>query len=89
MVMSLQMVMFAYGGIEIIGIPPVKRKILRNRYRVRLTPCHAYSGVLRRYAVRHYVYLPVNQVGTAGSPFVLTFQHMGITLPPAFLTLLC
>ncbi len=87
--MSLQMVMFAYGGIELSGLPPVKRKILRNRFRVRLLRADAYSGVLRRYAVRHYVFYPWNQVGTAGSPFVLTFQHWALPLPPAFLTLLC
>lgn len=39
MVMSLQMVMFAYGGIEIIGITAGEAKDLRNRFRVRLTPC--------------------------------------------------
>ncbi len=32
---------------------------------------------------------PWNQVGTAGSPFVLTFQHMGITFAASILTLLC
>ncbi|MDD0442579.1 amino acid permease, partial [Shigella sonnei] len=28
---------------------------------------------------------PWNQVGTAGSPFVLTFQHMGITFAASIL----
>lgn len=90
MVMSLQMVMFAYGGIEIIGITAGEAKdpeksIPRAINSVPMRILVFYVGTL---FVIMSIY-PWNQVGTAGSPFVLTFQHMGITLPPAFLTLLC
>ncbi|VEA08751.1 putative proline-specific permease [Salmonella enterica subsp. enterica serovar Sanjuan] len=37
MIMSLQMVMFAYGGIEIIGITAGKRKTRKNPFRAPLT----------------------------------------------------
>ncbi len=83
------MVMFAYGGIEIIGITAGEAKILRNRFRVRLTPCRCVFWCLCWYAVRHYVYLPVESGWHCGSPFVLTFQHMGITFAASILTLLC
>lgn len=43
MVMSLQMVMFAYGGIEIIGITAGKRKIRRSLFRAPSTRCRCVS----------------------------------------------
>lgn len=79
MLLSLQMVMFAYGGIEIIGITageakdPAKsipKAINSIPWRILLF----YVGTL---FVIMSIY-PWNQVGTAGSPFVLTFQHLGI-----------
>ncbi len=85
MVMSLQMVMFAYGGIEIIGITAGEAKDPEKSIPRAINWCDAHSGVLRRHAVRHYVHLPWNQVGTDGSPFVLTFQHLGITFAASIL----
>ncbi|MBW7982109.1 proline-specific permease ProY [Enterobacillus tribolii] len=80
MILSLQMVMFAYGGIEIIGItageaknPKVSIPKAINSVPFRILVF--YVGTL---FVIMSIY-PWNQVGTNGSPFVLTFQHMGIT----------
>ena len=80
MVMSLQMVMFAYGGIEIIGITAGEAKdpeksIPRAINSVPMRILVFYVGTL---FVIMSIY-PWNQVGTDGSPFVLTFQHLGIT----------
>ena len=64
MVMSLQMVMFAYGGIEIIGI--TAGEAILNRYRVRLTPVP--MRILVFYVGTLFVIMsiyPWNQVGTA------------------------
>lgn len=87
--MSLQMVMFAYGGSKLsITAGEAKdpeKSIPRAINSVPMRILVFYVGTL---FVIMFIY-PWNQVGTAGSPFVLTFQHMGITLPPAFLTLLC
>ena len=79
MLLSLQVVMFAYGGIEIIGItageakdPKVSIPQAVNAVPVRILIF--YVGTL---FVIMSIY-PWNQVGTHGSPFVQTFQHMGI-----------
>ena len=86
MVMSLQMVMFAYGGIEIIGITAGEAKdpeksIPRAINSVPMRILVFYVGTL---FVIMSIY-PWNQVGTDGSPFVLTFQHMGITFAASIL----
>lgn len=78
-VLSLQIVMFAFGGIEIIGITAGEAKdpqvsIPRAINTVPLRILVFYVGTL---FVIMSIY-PWNQVGTNGSPFVLTFQHMGI-----------
>lgn len=80
MILSLQMVMFAYGGVEIIGITAGEAKephksIPRAINSVPWRILVFYVGTL---FVIMSIY-PWNQVGTSGSPFVLTFQHMGIT----------
>ncbi|QYM94334.1 proline-specific permease ProY [Dickeya zeae] len=80
MILSLQMVMFAYGGVEIIGITAGEAKephksIPRAINSVPWRILVFYVGTL---FVIMSIY-PWNQVGTNGSPFVLTFQHMGIT----------
>lgn len=85
-VLSLQMVMFAFGGIEIIGITAGEAKdpavsIPRAINTVPLRILVFYVGTL---FVIMSIY-PWNQVGTNGSPFVLTFQHMGIAAAAAVL----
>ena len=84
--MSLQMVMFAYGGIEIIGITAGEAKdpeksIPRAINSVPMRILVFYVGTL---FVIMSIY-PWNQVGTNGSPFVLTFQHMGIAFAASIL----
>lgn len=78
-VLSLQVVMFAFGGIEIIGITAGEAKdpqvsIPRAINTVPLRILVFYVGTL---FVIMSIY-PWSQVGTNGSPFVLTFQNMGI-----------
>lgn len=85
-VLSLQVVMFAFGGIEIIGITAGEAKdpqvsIPRAINTVPLRILVFYVGTL---FVIMSIY-PWNQVGTNGSPFVLTFQHMGIAAAAAIL----
>ncbi|MFE8149087.1 proline-specific permease ProY [Brenneria goodwinii] len=80
MILSLQLVMFAYGGVEIIGITAgeaqdPKKSIPRAINSVPWRILVFYVGTL---FVIMSIY-PWNQVGTNGSPFVLTFQHLGIT----------
>lgn len=80
MILSLQLVMFAYGGVEIIGITAgeaqdPKKSIPRAINSVPWRILVFYVGTL---FVIMSIY-PWNLVGTSGSPFVLTFQHMGIT----------
>ncbi|AKM48502.1 MULTISPECIES: proline-specific permease ProY [Edwardsiella] len=80
MILSLQLVMFAYGGIEIIGITAgeaadPKTAIPKAINSVPLRILVFYVGTL---FVIMSIY-PWNEVGTQGSPFVLTFQHLGIT----------
>ncbi|WP_413734927.1 proline-specific permease ProY [Sodalis sp. RH21] len=79
MILSLQMVMFAYGGIEIIGITAgeasepeksIPKAINSVPWRILVF----YVGTL---FVIMSIY-PWDQVGTEGSPFVLTFQKLGI-----------
>nr|CBX72620.1 proline-specific permease proY [Yersinia enterocolitica W22703] len=86
MVLSLQLVMFAYGGIEIIGITAgeaedPKKSIPKAINSVPWRILMFYVGTL---FVIMSIY-PWNQVGTNGSPFVLTFQHMGITVAAGIL----
>ncbi|XPE40882.1 proline-specific permease ProY [Shigella flexneri] len=86
MVMSLQMVMFAYGGIEIIGITAGEAKDPEKSIPRAINSVRCVFWCFMSGRVRHYVYLPWNQVGTDGSPFVMTFQHMGITFAAGFST---
>ncbi|MBS0875731.1 MULTISPECIES: proline-specific permease ProY [unclassified Tatumella] len=86
MLLSLQMVMFAYGGIEIIGITAgeadkpeksIPQAINSVPWRILVF----YVGTL---FVIMSIY-PWDQVGTNGSPFVLTFQHLGIAAAASLL----
>ncbi|EFL92230.1 putative proline-specific permease [Candidatus Regiella insecticola LSR1] len=86
MLLSLQMVMFAYGGIEIIGITAgeavdPKKSIPKAINSVPWRILVFYVGTL---FVIMSIY-PWHQVGTHGSPFVLTFQHLGITIAASIL----
>ncbi|AWK13656.1 proline-specific permease ProY [Candidatus Fukatsuia symbiotica] len=86
MLLSLQLVMFAYGGIEIIGITAgeaadPKKSIPKAINSVPWRILVFYVGTL---FIIMSIY-PWDQVGTHGSPFVLTFQHLGITVAASIL----
>lgn len=79
-ILSLQIVMFAYGGIEIIGITAGEAKdpkvSLANA--VNTVPLRILLFYVGTLFVIMSIY-PWDKVGTEGSPFVLTFEHLGIT----------
>ncbi|KTQ63985.1 proline-specific permease, partial [Aureimonas ureilytica] len=86
MLLSLQMVMFAYGGIEIIGITAGEAKdpatsIPRAINSVPMRILVFYVGTL---FVIMFLF-PLYLVGTNGIPFVLTFQHLGIAAAASIL----
>ncbi|NRD78315.1 amino acid permease [Bacillus sp. BRMEA1] len=79
LLMSLQMVMFAYLGIEVIGVTagevknPEKtlaRAVDSVFYRILIFYVGALFVIMSIY--------PWQEIGTKGSPFVLTFQQIGI-----------
>lgn len=79
MILSLQMVMFAYGGIEIIGITAGEAEDPK------ITIPKAINSVPFRILIFYVGTLfvimsifPWSEVGTHGSPFVLTFENLGI-----------
>ena len=77
--MSLQMVMFAYLGVEMIGLTAGEAKNPQK------TIPNAIGSVFWRillfYVGALFVILsiyPWNEIGTQGSPFVMTFERLGI-----------
>ena len=86
MILSLQLVMFAYGGIEIIGITAGEAKDPKKSIpkAINSVPWRILVFYVGTLFVIMSIY-PWNQVGTNGSPFVLTFQHMGITVAAGIL----
>lgn len=86
MIFSLQLVMFAYGGIEIIGITACEAKDPKKSIpqAINSVPWRILVFYVGTLLVIMSIY-PWNQVGTNGSPFVLTFQHMGITVAASIL----
>ena len=80
MVMSLQMVMFAYGGIEIIGITAGEAK---DPQRVIPKAINAVPlRILLFYVLTLFVLMaiyPWTQIGSQGSPFVQIFDSLGIS----------
>lgn len=84
--LSLQVVMFAFGGIEIIGITAgeAKNPEISIPNAVNTVPLRILVFYVGTLFVIMSIY-PWNLVGTTGSPFVLTFQHMGIAGAAAIL----
>lgn len=79
-ILSLQLVMFAYGGIEVLGITAgeaedPKKTIPKAINSVPFRILIFYIGTL---FVIMSIY-PWDQVGVGGSPFVLTFEKLGIS----------
>ncbi|RTF72107.1 amino acid permease [Serratia marcescens] len=79
MILSLQLVMFAYGGIEIIGITAGEAKDPKKSIpkAINSVPWRILVFYVGTLFVIMSIY-PWNQVGTNGSPFVLTFAKIGI-----------
>ncbi|MBT0721547.1 proline-specific permease ProY [Tatumella sp. TA1] len=86
MLLSLQMVMFAYGGIEIIGITAGEAENPEQSIpkAINSVPWRILVFYVATLFVIMAIY-PWNQVGTHGSPFVLTFQHLGIAAAASIL----
>lgn len=86
MLLSLQMVMFAYGGIEIIGITAGEAEEPSKSIpkAINSVPWRILVFYVATLFVIMAIY-PWNQVGTNGSPFVLTFQHLGIAAAASLL----
>ncbi|MFB6434821.1 MAG: proline-specific permease ProY [Candidatus Malihini olakiniferum] len=86
MVVSLQLVMFAYGGIEIIGITANEAKDPHTSIpnAINSVPWRILVFYIGTLFVIMSIY-PWNQLGTKGSPFVLTFQNLGITAAASIL----
>jgi AAT family amino acid transporter len=77
--MSMQMVMFAYLGVEMIGLTAGEAKNPKK------TLARAVDSVFWRILIFYVGALfvvmsiyPWDQIGTSGSPFVMTFEKMGI-----------
>lgn len=77
--MSLQMVMFAYLGIEMLGVTAGEAKNPEK------TISRAVNSVFWRILIFYVGALfvimsiyPWNEIGTSGSPFVMTFEKIGI-----------
>jgi len=88
MLLSLQMVMFAYGGIEIIGITAGEAKDPKETIpkAINSVPWRILLFYVGTLFVIMSIY-PWNQVGSQGSPFVLTFQHLGIAAAASIMNL--
>jgi amino acid transporter, AAT family len=77
--MSMQMVMFAYLGIEMIGVTAGEVKNPENAISKAVNT--VFWRILLFYVGALFVIMsiyPWDQIGTQGSPFVLTFEKIGI-----------
>jgi histidine transporter len=79
-VASLGIVMFAFGGVEIIGVTAAEaqnpKKVIPQA--INTIPLRIVLFYVCTLAILMAIF-PWNSFGEQGSPFVLTFQHMGIT----------
>ena len=79
MLMALQMVMFAYLGWRWSELPPAKLPTPESRFPMRSTPSSgASSSSMRAASFVILAIYPWNEIGTNGSPFVMTFERLGI-----------
>ena len=77
--MSLQMVMFAYLGVEMIGLTAGEAK--NPQKTIPSAIGSVFWRILLFYVGALFVILsiyPWNEIGTQGSPFVMTFERLGI-----------
>ncbi|MGY0290660.1 amino acid permease [Limosilactobacillus fermentum] len=82
--MSFQMVVFAFVGIEIVGRRLVKLQMPPTSPR-RLTLPNPDRALLHRVNDRHHGRLPWNKITTTSSPFVQVFTGIGVTSAAAIL----
>ncbi|WP_457913753.1 proline-specific permease ProY [Candidatus Gillettellia adelgis] len=89
MILSLQLVMFSYGGIEIIGITASETQNPKQSIpkAINSMPWRILVFYIGTLLVIMSIY-PWNQVGTNGSPFVSTLQNMGITISASILNII-
>ncbi|MEA2260032.1 MAG: amino acid transporter, family, partial [Acidobacteriaceae bacterium] len=79
MLMALQMVMFAYLGVEMIGVTAGEATNPRKSIPDAINS--VFWRILIFYVGALFVILaiyPWNEIGTNGSPFVMTFERLGI-----------
>ncbi|GGY26176.1 amino acid permease [Paludibacterium paludis] len=77
--MSMQMVMFAYLGVEMIGLTAGEAKNPKKSLARAIDS--VFWRILIFYVGALFVVMaiyPWDQIGTTGSPFVMTFERMGI-----------
>jgi len=77
--MSLQMVIFAYLGVEMIGLTAGEAK--NPAKTIPSATNSVFWRILLFYVGALFIILsiyPWNQIGTQGSPFVMTFERLGI-----------
>jgi len=80
LIASLTMVVYAFGGIEIIGITASEAKEPRTAIPRAINQVPA--RILVFYVLSMFVLMsifPWNEIGTNGSPFVLIFDNLGFT----------
>ncbi|WP_342047694.1 amino acid permease [Bacillus sp. OTU530] len=79
LLMSMQMVMFAYLGIEMIGVTAGEVKNPQKNLAKAID--NVFWRILIFYVGALFVIMsiyPWNEIGSKGSPFVLTFEQLGI-----------
>jgi len=80
LLLAMQMVMYAYLGIEMLGLTAGEAE--NPRKTIAKAVDSVFWRILLFYVGALFVILaiyPWNEIGKGGSPFVLTFEHMGIT----------
>lgn len=84
--MSLQMVMFAYLGIEMIGV--TAGEVRNPEKNISKAIDNVFWRILIFYVGALFVIMsiyPWNELGLKGSPFVLTFKQIGIPAAPGII----
>ena len=82
LIASLAVVVFAFGGIEIIGITAGEARTRAAPSRAPSTLCPAHPAVLRADAVRADGHLPWSQIGSQGSPSCRSSTSWASRPPP-------
>lgn len=83
---ALSVVMFAFGGIEIVGLTAAESQDMDNNIprAINTVPSRILLFYIGTLAVLMSIF-PWDQVGLSGSPFVRIFESLGIPYAPAIL----